>query len=725
MTSIEIWGGLECTINRVGDTYFDQLEFSGHYLREKDIELFAELGIKALRYPILWERHAPKKGEYINWTVTENNLIRLRDLGIKIIAGLVHHGSGPAHTNFLDNTFVDGLEEFAGAVAEKFPWIEYYTPVNEPLTTARFCGLYGFWHPHEKSDIMFSNILLSECKATVQAMNAIRKINPNAKLVQTEDIAKTYSTPTLKYQADFENERRWLSYDLLCGKLQPGYRMWDHLRWLGISEDTLNFFVEHPCPPDILGVNYYITSERFIDENIEKYPPVTHGGNGQHAYADVEAARVALIEQTGPELLIKELWDRFKIPIAITEIQLSATREQQLRWVKEMVDCALKLKEDGVNILAVTSWSLLGAFGWVHLLTTQPKDYETGVFDVRGSVPRPTAIAKMIKSFASGNSYVHPVIEEKGWWKKEKRLLYFPFQKKIDNPPLSNESDALISTRPILIIGKRGTLGQAFARICFERDIAYRLLSRDDMDICNLQSIENMLLEANPWAIINAAGYVHVDDAESNSEKCFLDNMAGPSTLAIVCNKYGIRLLTFSTDQVFDGKKCNPYLESDLTSPLNIYGYSKAKAEKNIMNFNGDALVVRTSAFFGPWDQYNFITLTLSSLSKSEVVAAANNTYISPTYIPDLVNTSLDLLIDEEKGIWHISNNGQVTWSDLAVYAADLAGLDKQLVHPVPVEELNLKAKRPGYSVLQSEKGIVLPSFESALERFFASGPVF
>src|SRR3954468_21193225 len=204
---IEIWGGLECSFNRVGDNYMDQLVFSGHYQRGyDDIKRFADLGLKALRYPVLWEKHQPQPNTVIDWTCTSRRLTELKQAGIKPIVGLVHHGSGPVYADFFDGSFAEGLGEYAGKVAEQFPWIEYYTPVKEPLTTARFCGLYGHWFPHKTTTLDFLKILLAECKGTVLAMQAIRKINPNAKLVQTEDIGKTQSSDNLKHQADFENK---------------------------------------------------------------------------------------------------------------------------------------------------------------------------------------------------------------------------------------------------------------------------------------------------------------------------------------------------------------------------------------------------------------------------------------------------------------------------------------------------------------------------------------
>ncbi|MDQ3843374.1 MAG: glycoside hydrolase, partial [Bacteroidota bacterium] len=287
----EIWGGIECTINRIGENYFDQLDNADLY-RHPHIEAIIDLGIKKVRFPILWEKHQPSMETEIDWSWTEQQLLRFKEANIDVIAGLVHHGSGPAFTNLLDDHFPTLLAEYAKQVAIKFPWITYYTPVNEPLTTARFSGLYGIWYPHKTDDRSFVLMLLNELKGVVLAMQEIRKINPAAQLIQTEDLAKTYSTPLLQYQADFDNERRWLTFDLLCGRVNKDHPLWHFLRWIGIPEDKLMFFQEHNCPPDIFGFNHYLTSERYLDEKIHLYPPHTHGGNGQHTHADVEAVRI-------------------------------------------------------------------------------------------------------------------------------------------------------------------------------------------------------------------------------------------------------------------------------------------------------------------------------------------------------------------------------------------------------------------------------------------------
>jgi dTDP-4-dehydrorhamnose reductase len=722
MSQLEIWGGLECTINRVKDNYLDQLDFSGHYLRNNDIEEITGLGIKALRYPILWERHLPSQDKKIDWTHTERNLNKLRENNITVIAGLVHHGSGPSYCSILDN-FAEGLGDYAKITSEKFPWINYYTPVNEPFTTARFCGLYGFWYPHAKKEFTFAQILLNECKGIVLAMKEIRKVNPAAKLVQTEDITKVYSTPELAYQADYENARRWLSLDILCGRLTPVHPFWNYLLRLGIDKKDLFFFLENPCTPDIMGMNYYLTSERFLDHNISNYPVWTHGGNTRHAYADVEAIRVCMDKDPVPHERIKELWERYHLPIAITEVHLNCTREEQLRWLKEIWDTAQKLRTENIDIRAVTSWALLSSRGWSDLLTSDNPLYEVGAFDTRSSKLRPTAIAKMIKSLAVNGNYEHPLLSNTGWWKKESRLLYFSKDatKKINNVPTVKDPKQKRS-KPLLIVGKTGTLGQAFSKICGIRGIDFCLLDRNEMNICDPVQVEKVIKEKDPWAIVNTAGFVRIDDAETEVEKCFLSNVKGPEYLALACRQREIKFLHFSSDLVFDGNKREPYMEKDQIAPLNIYGKSKAMGEQKVLESDPSALIIRTSAFFGPWDQFNFIYLSLRSLLKNIPVYTAEDVVISPTYVPDLVNNSLDLMIDDEKGIWHIANKGEISWAQFALEIAARAKLDRKLVIPLPLDQLNLKAPRPRYSVLHTEKGILLPSLENAIERYFSEG---
>ena len=710
----EIWGGIECTINRVGDVYIDQLHQSGHYYRDGDLELICSTGIRKMRYPVLWEKHQPEATTDIDFSWTAKQLEILNSKNIDVIAGLLHHGSGPVFTSLEDENFPYLLAEYAAKVAQQFPWIKYYTPVNEPLTTARFAGLYGIWYPHQRNDYSFLKMLLNELKGTVLAMAAIRKINPAAQLVQTEDLGKTYSTPLLQYQADFENERRWLTFDILSGKLDQQHPLWNFCIDAGIPEAELDFFINNPCVPEIFGFNHYLTSERYLDENLDNYPENTHGGNGRHRFADVEAVRVSVNEETGLKVLLKEAWLRYQQPMAITEVHLHCHREEQLRWFKYVSQIVNSLANEGIDIRGITTWAMLGSYGWNRLLTEPDGDYEPGLFDLRGGSPRPTALCSYIRSVTSQGSHDHHLSEERGWWQRETRLIY----------EVCNNTFQMTSTNtaPLMIIGKNGTLGRAFAKICEERCLHYVLLGRQDCDISSESSIAQAINQYKPWAVINAAGYVRVDDAEQDCDACMRDNTTGPQNLARVCNKLGVQLISFSSDLVFDGNKPTPYLETDLPNPLNVYGKSKAQSELIVQKEYPAALVIRTSAFFGPWDDYNFLHYIRKSLSQCETVQVAKDLYISPTYVPHLVHAALDLLIDQESGIWHLANKGAVTWSELAYMAAARFNLDSSLLQPVHASRMNFTAKRPYYSVLGSERGQLLPSLEHALDEYWRLG---
>ena len=181
--------------------------------------------------------------------------------------------------------------------------------------------------------------------------------------------------------------------------------------------------------------------------------------------------------------------------------------------------------------------------------------------------------------------------------------------------------------------------------------------------------------------------------------------------------------MTFSSDLVFDGTKISPYLEEDNVRSLNVYGASKAMGEKMVQEGNAESLVIRTSGFFGPWDQYNFVYNVLESMKRDESFQAAADIFSSPTYVPDLVNHALDLFIDEEAGIWHISNDGIISWAEFAKLVAERGGYSMDKVQARRSAEMNFKARRPLFSALQSNKGIKLPSLEDALERYFRHQP--
>lgn len=730
----EIWGGIECTVNRVGSHYFDQLERNGHARRASDLNLCKELGFRVLRYPCLWERVAQgvHPDTQLNWSWCDERLSLFRTLGLTPIVGLLHHGSGPRFTHLLDPAFPQLFAQYALAFARRYPWVELYTPINEPLTTARFSALYGFWYPHACDDASFARALYHQCLAIGLAMRAIRTVNPSARLVQTEDLGKVYATEPLAYQAAFENERRWLTFDLLLGRVTETHAMWNFLRDRGqLQTSELHGLACAPCPPDIIGINHYLTSERYLDHRVEYYPGMPSEGNGRNRYVDIEAVRI-LPETGGPAKLLRETWDRFGVPMAVTEVHLGCTREEQMRWLCEVWQAANLVHSQGCDLRAVTVWSLFGAYNWNSLVTRDDHFYEPGVYDVRGPLPRPTALANMVEGLIQGNLPDHPLIETHGWWRRPERFLHTEEATRCalhepTTPGVLKQNHELgapggqtprSTLRPLLITGATGTLGRAFARMCEVRGIHYQLLGRKDLDIADCVSVETVLDIWKPWGVINTAGYVRVSHAEHEERACRLANVEGATNLAKACAVRGLSLVTYSSDLVFGGRGFCPYVESDKVEPLSVYGRSKADAELLVLALNPKALVIRTSSFFGPWDEHNFVTLSLRRLTSGEPISVADDLFISPTYVPDLVHASLDLLIDGEHGLWHVANQGAVSWAELARRAAFCAGVDGSRIITQSSLELGFTAPMPVYSVLGSERGSLLPSLDDAMSRY-------
>jgi dTDP-4-dehydrorhamnose reductase len=691
---VEIWAGVEGTINRVGDQYFDQCRRSGHEQRDEDVARLAALGIDALRYPVLWERV-----ERDGWGWSDRRLALLREHGVRPIVGLLHHGSGPARTSLVDPGFPEAFAAYAAACAARYPWVRDWTPVNEPLTTARFSGLYGVWYPHGHDDATFIRALLGQCRATILAMERIRAVNPEARLIQTEDLGRTSSTPELAYQAELENHRRWLSLDLLCGRVDAGHPLREYLAAAGASDADLAWFVEHPCPPDVLGINHYLTSERWLDHRLDRYPPATHGGNGRDAYADVEAVRAAPI--VGRKALLRETWERYRLPVAITEAHLYSTREEQLRWLAEAFDAAHELAEEGVDMRAVTAWGAFGLYDWDSLVTCQRGHYEAGLFDVRGTEPRPTALARFVATRARGRAFEHPILAVPGWWRREGRIFYDAAPVRFDPVP----SDI----RPLLIAG-RTPLGRALARVCSVRGIPHLLLGRDDLEVADGAAIGATLARHRPWAVVNTVSLADVAQSALDPRRCWERDHLGAVALASACQRAGIRSLTFSSDLVFDGGGARPYTEHDHPRPRSAYGTTMAAAEADILAVAPSALVIRTAAFFSPWEPGNFVNRVVATLAAGEPVGAYEEVTMSPTYVPDLVDAVLDLLIDEEAGIWHVANHGEATWLALAQEAASLAEVDAGRLQGIPAP-----ADLPRYTALTSARAVLLRPWIEAL----------
>lgn len=719
---VELWGGVECTVNRIGDRFLDQWRRSGHAERTTDFDRIASLGIRTLRQSVLWERVAPDRMSQCDWSQSDEALGILSELQIEPIVGLLHHGSGPSYTHLLDPRFPQKLARYAREVAERYPHVRMFTPVNEPMTTARFSALYGHWYPHARDPRSFALAFLNQIKGTVLAMREIRDSVPDAMLVQTEDLGKTYATEELQDQAEFENDRRWATWDLLCGTFDGSNRLYRYFRKLGIEESELVWFRENPYPPGILGVNTYVTSERFIDHRLDRYPMHTHGGNGKQSYADVEAVRVLAGGIDGPRGLMEEVWKRYRRPFAITECHLNCTREEQVRWLLSVWEAANDLRETGVGVKAVTAWSLFGAYDWNSLLCEDTGCYEPGAFDLRGPLPRETALGAVLRRLAFGKDPQVAWTDGPGWWDRPIRLehppVVLPQRRTTAKGPEPDRKKGVSS--PILIVGA-GAAARAFGEACETRGLLYRQLAWPEVDCSHPTSIEAIFGEHMPWAVVNATGTECIEDADRNAASCFRENTLAAMLLAHECARRQIRLLALSTDQVFDGKQTEPYVESDMPWPTGNYGRSKWEAEYRIVESGADALIIRAGACFGPQDKAGFLVEVAEATRNGRLFGAPDDRIVTPAYLPDLADHALDLLQDGEKGLWHLAHPEPVSWFQFARLAACAMGTDASRVRSTSSAG---KSGSVHSLALTSERGNPMPSLENALARWAtASAP--
>lgn len=266
----------------------------------------------------------------------------------------------------------------------------------------------------------------------------------------------------------------------------------------------------------------------------------------------------------------------------------------------------------------------------------------------------------------------------------------------------------------LLITGCNGQLGTEL-RALFPQALGVDVA---DLDITDKKAVSDFVRENNVDAIVNCAAYTAVDKAEDEPEKCRLINVDGVRNLA----ETGAKVIHVSTDYVFDGKGCKPYVETDEVNPVSVYGKTKAAGEKALMKTAKTCAVVRTAWLYSPFGA-NFVkTMRRLGTEKNKISVVADQVG-SPTCAADLAAAIADLLRqikDGSKEIYHYSNEGVCSWYDFAREIMKLSGL-KCLVEPIESAQYPTKATRPFYSVLNKSKikslGINVPHWQESLEK--------
>lgn len=275
----------------------------------------------------------------------------------------------------------------------------------------------------------------------------------------------------------------------------------------------------------------------------------------------------------------------------------------------------------------------------------------------------------------------------------------------------------------VLLVGATGLLGSEVHAELRARGHEVDAPESDELDITDDRSISAYFLGAKVDWMVNCAAYTAVDQAEDEPDRARLLNAYGPMLLARVTTYLPVRMLHVSTDFVFDGRKGEPYLETDETNPLCVYAKTKLEGETHVLGENPDNIVVRTAWLFG--ERGNCFPATILRLARKgeKQIRVVSDQRGSPTYAPDLAAAIANLIeANAPGGVYHVVNSGEATWHDLAVETLAAAGISSP-VAPISSEEWPTKAQRPAYSVLATERyrslGFpALPDWRDAVRRF-------
>lgn len=378
--------GIECSYPTLeqGRWRRDQMEATGHYARwQEDFELARQVGVSHLRYgpPLHLILRGPNRFE---WDHIDEAMAELQEFGPEPIIDLCHFGLPDWLEGFQNPEMVEALAGYARAFAGRFPWVRFYTPINEMYVCARLSALEGLWNEQRADDASFVRAVLHLARASALMADAILAARPGAIFINGESgefFQPCCPDPEIIRIAELENERRFLPLDLLYGR-DVGPTMRAHLREHGLADSDYDWFMRRPPPGrTILGIDYYEWNEKLID------------GDGRSR---------ALGELFGWYVIASQYYERYRLPMMHTETNRLDARDAP-RWLWRQWHNLQLLRKSGVPIVGFTWYSLTDQVDWEVALARPLGDVDpVGLFDLNRD-PRPVGLAyrHLIEMFRS------------------------------------------------------------------------------------------------------------------------------------------------------------------------------------------------------------------------------------------------------------------------------------------------------------------------------------
>ena len=256
--------------------------------------------------------------------------------------------------------------------------------------------------------------------------------------------------------------------------------------------------------------------------------------------------------------------------------------------------------------------------------------------------------------------------------------------------------------KTILITGARGMFGQDAARLFLESGYDVLSATKADLDVTNLAQVQEFFAQKKIDFVLHAAAYTKVDDAETNRDLAFLINGEGAKNVAIASNEKSVPIIFISTDYVFDGEKGAPYLVSDKTNTINVYGASKIAGEENVRQENPRHYIVRTSWLYGK-NGKNFVDTMIALAKNRKSLKVVNDQFGCPTWTMDLAQGVKNLIEKEMPfGTYQLCGAGVTSWFGLAKKIFEILEIEIEVI-PVNTEEFPRPAKRPKFSAMDNQ----------------------
>lgn len=388
---------------RTGRT-LDEYELTEHYARwRSDIDLFAELGVEAVRYGIPWHRVNPAPGVW-DFTWADGPLEHLLELGIAPVVDLVHYGVPPwIDGTYLNPSFDRYMAEYAARVAERFRGrIHTYTPLNEPRITAWYCGKLGWWPPALRGWRGFVSVLLAACRGIVTTVEALRAVDPEIVHVHV-DATDLYeaATPDLAAEAQRREAIVFLALDLVTGRVTHHHSLYSWLLAHGARPAELEWFVAHAVELDVVGINLYpmFSAKRLVRT----------GGRlrVQMRYAEADIV----------ETLADRYAHRYGRPVLISETASAGAVSRRAAWLGDSVEAVRRARAGGIPLVGYTWWPLFALVTWGYREGRKPpRDYlkQMGLWDLAPGAAglervRTLLVDRYREIVAAGTRYVGPL----------------------------------------------------------------------------------------------------------------------------------------------------------------------------------------------------------------------------------------------------------------------------------------------------------------------------